>query len=89
MLRFVLLAIALFSPTVAFSQHMRGPRGGCYKVSASGRKTYVDRSMCGPSGPAKASPSGPQNYITGPRGGCYYVTPSGSKHYVDRLFCRN
>lgn len=26
--------------------YIRGPRGGCYTLSASGRKRYVDRSMC-------------------------------------------
>jgi uncharacterized protein YraI len=26
--------------------YMRGPRGGCYTYSASGRKRYVDRSLC-------------------------------------------
>lgn len=26
--------------------YIRGPRGGCYYISASGRKVYVDRSMC-------------------------------------------
>jgi len=26
--------------------YIRGPRGGCYYVSSSGRKVYVDRSMC-------------------------------------------
>ena len=25
---------------------IRGPRGGCYYVSGSGRKVYVDRSVC-------------------------------------------
>ena len=25
---------------------IRGPRGGCYYISGSGRKVYVDRSMC-------------------------------------------
>lgn len=25
---------------------IRGPRGGCYYLSGSGRKVYVDRSMC-------------------------------------------
>ncbi|MGH9905155.1 MAG: SH3 domain-containing protein [Pyrinomonadaceae bacterium] len=24
----------------------RGPRGGCYYISGSGRKIYIDRSMC-------------------------------------------
>ena len=26
--------------------YIRGPRGGCYYVSGSGGKVYVDRSMC-------------------------------------------
>jgi hypothetical protein len=26
--------------------YIRGPRGGCYYVSDSGRKVYVDHSMC-------------------------------------------
>lgn len=26
--------------------YIRGPRGGCYYISASGNKVYVDRSMC-------------------------------------------
>ena len=26
--------------------YVKGPRGGCYYVTASGRKEYVDRSMC-------------------------------------------
>ena len=28
------------------SGYIRGPRGGCYYISASGRKVYVDHSMC-------------------------------------------
>jgi len=28
------------------SDYIRGPRGGCYYISGSGRKVYVDRSMC-------------------------------------------
>ncbi|AQG78450.1 hypothetical protein AWR27_03305 [Spirosoma montaniterrae] len=27
-------------------QYYRGPRGGCYYITASGRKQYVDRSLC-------------------------------------------
>ena len=27
--------------------YVRGPRGGCYTYSASGRKRYVDHSFCG------------------------------------------
>jgi hypothetical protein len=26
--------------------YIRGPRGGCYTYSASGNKSYVDRSLC-------------------------------------------
>lgn len=26
--------------------YTRGPRGGCYYISSSGKKTYVDRSLC-------------------------------------------
>ncbi len=26
--------------------YIKGPKGGCYYVTASGRKQYVDRSMC-------------------------------------------
>jgi len=26
--------------------YIRGPRGGCYYISGSGRKMYVDRSLC-------------------------------------------
>lgn len=26
--------------------YIRGPRGGCYYISGSGRKVYVDRSLC-------------------------------------------
>lgn len=28
------------------SRYIRGPRGGCYTYSSSGRKRYVDRSLC-------------------------------------------
>ena len=30
----------------ADSHYIRGPRGGCYYISPSGRKLHVDRSMC-------------------------------------------
>jgi hypothetical protein len=32
--------------TGASRGYIRGPRGGCYYLSASGRKVYVDRSLC-------------------------------------------
>lgn len=41
-------AYSLPQPTrsTADKMYIRGPRGGCYYVSGSGRKVYVDRSMC-------------------------------------------
>lgn len=32
--------------STADKTYIRGPRGGCYYISGSGRKVYVDRSMC-------------------------------------------
>jgi hypothetical protein len=63
--------------------YQTGPRGGCYYISGSGSKVYVDRSFCG--GPAPKS--NPDGYIRGPRGGCYYINSSGNKTYVDRSLC--
>jgi len=34
------------SSTSRSSGYIRGPRGGCYTFSSSGRKRYVDRGMC-------------------------------------------
>jgi hypothetical protein len=34
------------SPQSSSGSYIRGPRGGCYTYSASGRKRYVDRSLC-------------------------------------------
>jgi len=28
------------------SDFIRGPRGGCYTIGSTGRKRYVDRSLC-------------------------------------------
>lgn len=80
-----------------------GPRGGCYYVSGSGSKTYVDRSECaGISASAAPEPlfsspsespsrgarrSGGRQLHVGPRGGCYYINGSGNKTYVDRSEC--
>ena len=33
-------------PGTASRQYIRGPRGGCYYITGSGRKQYVDRSLC-------------------------------------------
>ncbi len=40
----LLLGASLASP--AISQYIRGPRGGCYVITQSGAKRYVDRSLC-------------------------------------------
>lgn len=32
--------------TSSYRTYYRGPRGGCYYLTASGNKQYVDRSMC-------------------------------------------
>ena len=33
-------------PRTASNGYIRGPRGGCYYLSGSGRKVYVDRGLC-------------------------------------------
>ena len=33
-------------PSSATRAFIRGPRGGCYTISANGNKRYVDRSLC-------------------------------------------
>ena len=41
--------IRVIAPTIrsnAGRVYIRGPRGGCYYVSSSGSKVYVDRSVC-------------------------------------------
>lgn len=80
-----------------------GPRGGCYYVSDSGNKTYVDRSECADitppaaaapllSSPSRSSSEDPRRsdgtqLHVGSRGGCYYINGSGRKMYVDRSAC--
>ena len=75
-----------------------GPKGGCYYLTASGKKTYVDKKLCGtvnaplsPAGildaPAASESKGSRTYIMGPKGGCYYINGSGKKTYVDRSLC--
>lgn len=74
----------------------RGPRGGCYYLSASGGSVYVDRSECDAAGVTRVtSPArsitrrGAQaGYYTGPRGGCYTYSASGRKRYVAHSYCR-
>ena len=58
--RIAILLVALTLATEA--QYVTGPRGGCYTVSASGRKRYVDRSLCSSSSPpARSVPALPRN----------------------------
>src|SRR5258707_9794380 len=49
-----IISIALLFFTIfvdqANAQYHLGPRGGCYKITKSGRKSYVDRSLCTSSG---------------------------------------
>jgi hypothetical protein len=92
----LLLWLAIGS-SLAPAQYFLGPRGGCYTISASGRKNYVDRSMCAVR-PSRAqtstnaaragAPEGEAGkFIRGPRGGCYALSPTGRKQYVDRSMC--
>lgn len=69
------------------SEYHTGPRGGCYYYGGTGRKVYVDRSLCGNGASNKLSSSSSNGYIRGPRGGCYYITAGGNKKYVDRSLC--
>lgn len=41
---FLLLAVLLEG--LAIGQYITGPRGGCYTITRSGAKRYVDRSLC-------------------------------------------
>lgn len=76
-----------------------GPRGGCYYLTASGNKSYVDKKFCSQetdAPPAKVEPPPARKtvlsdrvYIIGPRGGCYYINSSGKKVYVDRNKCNH
>lgn len=54
------LALLVASEFAAEAQYITGPRGGCYTISSSGRKRYVDRSMCS-GGAADNSASSRQN----------------------------
>src|SRR5215813_12680520 len=64
-----LLIMTLFT-TLADAQYHQGPRGGCYTITKSGGKRYVDRSMCATSaaspGRTPASPAVKKNYQTSP-----------------------
>lgn len=80
------LALVLIFAFAAEAQYVRGPRGGCYTFSASGRKRYVERSLCGSKAGAKPLADA-SRYHRGPRGGCYKLTASGNKRYVERSLC--
>src|SRR5438477_3366915 len=87
------LALALVFATASEAQYIRGPRGGCYTFSKSGRKRYVERSLCAGSAstgksPTTSSKSAASEYHLGPRGGCYKISASGNRRYVDRSLCR-
>jgi hypothetical protein len=95
--------VFLFTAPQAFGQYYLGPRGGCYTMTRSGNKKYVDRSLCVSDASSVAErqtsrsvaavadvPSGDipsVRYHLGPRGGCYALSPSGAKRYVDRSLC--
>jgi len=78
---------------------VKGPKGGCYYLTKSGNKQYVDRSCCtsiSTSGSNNISPSqnnsGCGNYkgnalSKGSKGGCYYINRNGNKTYVERHLC--
>lgn len=96
-------AVVVDAPPLPPRELHVGPRGGCYYVSDSGDKTYVDRSECAgisapaapepllssPSGSSSQGPrrSGGRQLHVGPRGGCYYINRNGNKTYVDRSEC--
>jgi hypothetical protein len=93
----LIMALLLWATFIWSQPYHLGPRGGCYTITPSGNKRYVDRSLCA-SSTAKPAPKPPpagaapgdsgKRYIRGPRGGCYYITASGSKQYVDRSLCQ-
>jgi hypothetical protein len=90
----LLSAYSIFDNQIAFAtsgqrrngttKYITGPRGGCYYINSNGKKTYVDRSLCGSASNGRVTSSG---YIRGPRGGCYYINRNGNKTYVDRSLC--
>lgn len=43
---FVAAALLAVNAVEIAAQYIRGPRGGCYTITRSGNKRYVDRSLC-------------------------------------------
>jgi hypothetical protein len=89
-------------PAISFAQdrtYYTGSKGGCYYLTAAGKKVYVDKSYCSqPSTertklinkkPTESSSDsgGTRTYYRGPRGGCYYLDRNGKKVYVDKDKC--
>jgi hypothetical protein len=99
MLSLKILAVGLALAGFTEAQYLTGPRGGCYTLTKTGTKRYVDRTLCEPRAqlpttqqpkvkPNSSSSENPSQFIRGPRGGCYKLTANGTKLYVDRAFCR-
>ena len=44
----VVLALLLWTCCALSQTYHLGPRGGCYTITASGSKRYVDKSLCAP-----------------------------------------
>lgn len=80
-------------------EYLKGSKGGCYYLTDSGKKKYVDRSFCDSASdtnttkdtpttaPTGKSDDSGRTYVRGSRGGCYYLNGSGKKVYVDRSLC--
>lgn len=95
----LLLGASLASP--AISQYIRGPRGGCYVITQSGAKRYVDRSLCeSPSTPpaARAGSVGRQEgahakilhaRISGAGGECFELYSDGTWAAVRESLCES
>ncbi len=98
--------LLVFNTTNSFSQCGNGmplklgPKGGCYYISKSGKKQYVDRSCCNSLGiignSNKVSSSGNSGdcgfyknkpLTKGSKGGCYYINRNGNKTYVEKHLC--
>lgn len=94
-----ILLPALFLEGSAFGQYVTGPRGGCYTITRSGAKRYVDRSLCQqslPGTPANSRVVGASSneqpkvlYIrlTDDQGRCFELYKDWSWAIVDSIRC--
>ncbi|HMT54646.1 MAG TPA: hypothetical protein PKD16_16315 [Saprospiraceae bacterium] len=100
-----IIFIILVSTCTVFTQcgngHplIKGPKGGCYYISDTGKKQYVDRSCCQSLGIitdnkqiSNRNSKGCGFYknkplIKGSKGGCYYINRNGNKTYVEKHLC--